>query len=532
LSQPNPRTTVVLLGVFLLFLGIFPLFAQEKTGGTLVIAQPQEALALDPALIQDMDSARVSVNIFETLLKFAPNSEQIVPGLATSWDSFEEGRIWVFRLRKGVYFQDGTKFDGQSVKFNLERQGFPVYSPYSSSSQVFSLWGALFNGFPGWIRNIDLLDQYTVKIVLTRPLSYFPRCLALPQFGMISPASARKYAGKVYLNPVGTGPFKFKEWRKGQRVVLEANEKYWEGKPYLKQLIFQAVSGEEARTRQLLRENAQLAYDLSYSSLNEIRKNRQFTTAPYPLPNLYFLAMNFRRSPLNYELVRRALNYGINKRQIRDEVFSHQATIPNSVIHIQSLGHNADISRYRYNPYRAYRLLSLAGYSGGITLNLLMPQTDNEGFSDVWKLARSIEKNLRQIGVRVKLVAKNQTEYLADLRTGNYDLALASWRGIRKINDDQLYYLFGRKGQIKGKAAYFGNARIEELFNTAWANPNLEYRNRLYQKLEKILYEESALIPLAYSKLYYGKIANLKGLYFYANTYLIFKDAYYLGSSQ
>lgn|GEM_PF-196848 len=521
-----------LWGIFLLILGFVNLAALEKSGGTLVIAQPQEALVLDPGLIQDMDSARVSINIFETLLKFAPNSEKIVPGLATSWDSFEDGKIWVFRLRKGVFFQDGTKFDGQSVKFNLERQGFPVYSPYALSSQIFCIWGALFNGYPGWIRNVDLLDSYTVKIVLNRPLAYFPRCLALPQFGMISPACARKYGNKIYLNPVGTGPFKLKEWRKGQRVVLEAFDRYWDGKPYLNQVIFQTVTGEEARIRQLLRENAQLAFDLSPEALGELKKNGNLLVSPQPLANLYFVAVNFRRAPLNHELVRRALNYGINKKQIREEIFNNKSTIPNSIIPPGSLGHNPEITRYRYNPYRGYRLLSLAGYAYGFSLELLIPQQDAESFKDAWKLGRLIVKNLQEIGIKVKLVVKNQPDYLAAIRTGNYDLALTSWRGIRKINDDQLYLLFGRQGKVKGKAAVFGNIRTEELFQAAFSNPDTTYRNLLYQKLESILYEESAIVPLAYSSLYYGKASSLKGLSFYGNSYLLLKDAYYLTPSQ
>jgi len=193
---------------------------------------------LDPALVDDGESSKVIVNIYEGLLKYADDSTEVEPCLAESWEVSEDGLTYTFKLRQGVKFHDGTDFNAEAVKFNIDRQLPPkVTEDMGYAGFVF-----------GTVKDVVVVDDYTVKINLTQKNTAFLANLAMSLAApMVSPKALQDNNNSVMEAPCGTGPYKFVEWNKGENVVLVRNDDYWGEKAKTKNIIFRFIADNSAR---------------------------------------------------------------------------------------------------------------------------------------------------------------------------------------------------------------------------------------------------------------------------------------------
>ncbi len=219
---------------------------------TLVFASSADPVLLDPALVSDGESLRITNQIFESLVTFKLGGSQVVPSLATSWKASKNGLAWTFNLRQGVKFSDGTPFNSAAVCFNYNRwYNFP---PALQNPAVSYYWNTVFGGFahpaqgnPGPNRSLykgcKTEGPYKVTLLLTRRSSSFLSAIGLPNFGIASPTALKKYkadagttdstgvfhpAGSFATqHPVGTGPYVLKSWQRGVKLEVDANPNYW-----------------------------------------------------------------------------------------------------------------------------------------------------------------------------------------------------------------------------------------------------------------------------------------------------------------
>ena len=207
--------------------------AGAQSTRTLVFGQSGDAVKLDPALIEDGLSARVTQQIYEGLVGFDGATTRIKPALAESWETSPDGKVWTFHLRQGVTFQDGTPLDASAVKANFDRQQSQVGDPAHKSAE-FIYWNDVV-GFNDLWDHTDAVDSSTVQITLKASNGSFLLDLALFPFAIVSPASLQMLASggipDITGAPVGTGPFKFVEWVRGDHITLAANDSYWGGRP-------------------------------------------------------------------------------------------------------------------------------------------------------------------------------------------------------------------------------------------------------------------------------------------------------------
>ncbi|HZW82089.1 MAG TPA: ABC transporter substrate-binding protein, partial [Candidatus Deferrimicrobium sp.] len=209
-----------------------------KTSDTLIYAQGAEPRGLDPALVDDGESAKVMSNIYEGLLKYNKDSTKVEPSLAKSWDVSADGLTYTFHLQEGVKFQDGTDFDADAVKVNIDRQLPPqVTKDMSYASFVY-----------GSVKDVQVVDKKTVKVNLTAPSTPFLANLAMVMSApMVSPKALKDNNNNVNQALVGTGPYKFVKWDKDQSIVLVANDQYWGTKALTKNVIFKFIKDNSAR---------------------------------------------------------------------------------------------------------------------------------------------------------------------------------------------------------------------------------------------------------------------------------------------
>ena len=224
--------------------GVAPAVAQPA--GTLVVGLVAEPVNLDPAQVTDLNSNRVGRRIVETLVMFPDESTQIAPGLAESWTISKDGLRYAFKLRKGISFHDGTPFNAEAVKDSIERQINPEH-PFSKLGKY------PFSGFYfGNIKAVEVVDPLTVEFILKEPRASFLTILAVPAASIVSPTAVKKFGQDYALQPVGTGPFKYGSWERGQRVVLEKNPSYWRYPVKIDRVVYRPIVEDQARLTELL----------------------------------------------------------------------------------------------------------------------------------------------------------------------------------------------------------------------------------------------------------------------------------------
>jgi len=451
-------------------------------------------------VLLEKNAAQVTVNIFENLVSFEKTSLKLRPCLATSWKVQEKNRVWIFQLRRNVKFHDGTTFDAWAVKFNFERQMDPRQAWHYPSYGRFVFFNSLFGQSPCLIEKVEVMDPYTVKMVLTQPHTRFLQELALYPFGIVSPAAVRKYRDEFYHNPTGTGPFKLLEWRRGHRVVLVGNKDYWGNRPYLDRIIFEPLESTVTNSRQLERGHVDIVNAISLSSVDAIKENEKLKTVQIPASHLAYIALNTQRSPWKTADMRRGINIIIKRKEIADKIYYKRASAAAQALPPNMPGHLAGIG-YNFEPSKGTALItrSLRRKEQKFTLlypDLCLPYCDNPE-----ELAQKICEYLAESGLNVKAVKVPFGELSRKVRYGEYDLAL--WGAINETGDPDALMIphwdssNARPGGTN--VSFYKNGNVHSILWKARGTVEGRKREELYRIAGKYLYDDAPIVPLVHT---------------------------------
>jgi peptide/nickel transport system substrate-binding protein len=211
------------------------------TEKVLIFSCSGDAVKLDPADVTDGESTARTDSIFEGLVEYKEGTAEIQPCLATSWNTSTDGKNITFNLRHGVKFHDNTTFNADAVVFSFERQ-YNKSHPYNTYG-LWQYWGWMFTD----IQKVEKIDNYTVKIVLSRSNAAIMTSLAMFTVAIVSPTNAELWKGDAFKHPCGTGPFKFVEWVQDDHITVEAFKDYWRGAPKIDKVIYRVMTDPSAR---------------------------------------------------------------------------------------------------------------------------------------------------------------------------------------------------------------------------------------------------------------------------------------------
>jgi ABC-type transport system substrate-binding protein len=533
-KEMNKKFCILSIGICLtLIAASFSGCVEEETEEMILIfAMAGDADKLDPADVTDGESISRTDNIFESLVEYTAGGTDIQPALATSWDVSNDGLEITFDLRKNVKFHDGTDFNADAVVFSFERQ-YNTDHEYHEYGE-WAYWGYMFSD----IDYVEKINDYEIIIHLLRPNAAIMTSLAMFTVAIVSPTNAEEWGEEAFKHPVGTGPFKFVEWVKDDHITVEANDNYWRAKPKLDKIIFRVIEDPSAR---LLAIQAGEIHGMEYpdpSSFDLIKSDSDLQLLTQSGMNVGYLAMNTGYGyydenengvqdsdedwvetpgyfePLTNKLVRKAINYAIDKNSIVDNLYKGTAIVAKNGMPPFMLGHNDDIVDYSYDPDMAKDLLEEAGYPNGFNTTLWVMPVSRPYMFDPPKIAEAIQSYLADVNINVELYQIDWSTYLEETENGNHPMCLLGWTGDNGDPDNFMNVLYGPNSASIGTAgnvAFYNNSLVQEKFSAALQSYDETERAKLYEEAQVLIHEDAPFVYLAHATQNMVFLSNVKG---------------------
>jgi len=463
----------------------------------LVFGRGGDSVFLDPAAATDGESFKVTKNVFETLVNFGDQDTTINPGLASEWKAEEDGVTYTFQLEEGVKFHDGTDFNADAVVKNFDRW-------MNGSEDKFPYYASMFGGFKGdeghVIESVTADGDYSVVIKLKRPQAPFLKNLAMSPFAIASPTAFEEHGDKFTENPVGTGPFKFVEWKRNDSITIEKYEDYRiDGLPKLDKVIFRSIPDNSARLNALNTGEIDLADGVNPSDGASVEGNSDLQLFERPSMNIGYLGLTSTRPPFDKKEVRQAINHAIDKQAIVDAFFEGRAEVAKNPMPPVISGYNDDVAGYDYNPEKAKELLAAAGLPDGFEMDLWAMPVPRPYMPDGAKVAEAIQANLAAVGIKANIVSYEWATYLEKAKNGEADAFLLGWTGDNGDADNFLYVLLDEDNIGSNNYSYYSNPAVHDILIQAQTEVDEDKRNELYGQAQEIISEDAPWVPLAHS---------------------------------
>jgi ABC-type dipeptide/oligopeptide/nickel transport system permease component/ABC-type transport system substrate-binding protein len=370
----------------------------------LIIGTQLEPPVLDPTANPAAAISEVLYgNVYEGLVQFAADGS-VLPRLALSWEISNDGLIYIFHLKGGVRFHDGSEFDAAAAKYSLER----ILAPGSTNPQRSRLQA---------IRTVEVEDPLTLRVLLSRRSGGLLQSLAFGSAVMVSRSSAVNNA----VRPIGTGPFRFLRWRRGDSITLERNPDYQGPPARLSQVTFKFITDPTAAFAALMAGDVDAFSNYpAPESFSQFAVDRRFKVFTGTTEMETVLGLNERVAPLSNVLVRRAISYALDRRAIIDgAMFGYGTPIgshfpPHNPAYIDLTG------MYPHDALKAKELLNQAGYPRGFSMTLKLPPP-----SYARRSGEIVAAQLAQIGIRVKIENLEWAQWLDQVYTRHdFDMSI------------------------------------------------------------------------------------------------------------
>ncbi|NEU65214.1 ABC transporter substrate-binding protein [Paenibacillus sp. ALJ109b] len=500
--------------------------AGQAEGGNLTYALATSPDTLDPHRSGLAVTVRAIRTIYDNLVVQLPDGS-IKPWLAKEWSVSEDGKSYTFKLREDVKFHDGTPFNADAVKFNLDRvidpatkaaNSLALIRPYSSS---------------------EVIDEYTIKVNLEQPSQAFLGNLSQALLGIVSPTAAKKYGDQLGKNPVGTGPYTFVKWDENADIVVAKNKDYnWapatvenEGAPHIDTITFKIVPEEATRIGSVQSKQVLAAETVPPQNIAALKNdpNQQLLQAnTVGLP--YTLFFNLRKAPWDDVKVRQAVQSAVDVESIVKTLYLGNYERAWSALSPGILGYNASLEG-SINPdiNKANQLLDEQGWVKGadgirekdgkkLTLHYVDGSPNREKRNDI---AAIIQQQLKQVGIAVEVEI---TKDVATVIYQNWDYDLY---GNSQVNSDPnaLYAFYhtsaeGERPTLSG----LSDPKIDKLLEQGAVETDPDKRVDIYNQIQQYLIEQAVILPIYVFPYTVAASKSVQGIKFDSLGYPLFND--------
>ena len=468
------------------------------TAAELSVGISADVTSLDPHYVATQHNVAIGWHVFDALTR-VDEKARIIPGLATSWRAIDP-TTWEFKLRKGVKFHDGTEFTADDVAYSLVRPLAIAGSP---------------GGFAVYVRRIvskQVVDPYTIRLKTATPYGAMPQDLnaimIVSRKAALNAAPADFDSGRAM---IGTGPYKFVRWTRGDRVELARFEDYWDKKPAWDKVTFRMMSNDPARTAALLSGDIDVIENVPPSDLPRLRANAslrieqtvswrtiffhmdQFRTQPPLVTDLNGKPLG--KNPFMDVRVRRAISKAINRKALAERAMENVAVPASNVVSPQIFGHHAETKPEAFDPEGAKKLLAEAGYPNGFAMTVSAP---NDRYTNDDQVAQAVAQMLSRIGIKCAVEAMPFNVYLTKARDQQFSFAMLGWGSYAM--DLALRALLMTPNADKGNGAWnwgrYSNPKVDKLVEQALDTVDDKKREALAREAGAVAAADVAIIPL------------------------------------
>ena len=441
-------------------------------GGELVVAQAADAVSLDPHRTNESASAIPMFQIYDTLVKLDADM-QIVPGLASEWKQVDDYTL-EFKLREDVKFHNGEMLTANDVKFTYDR----ITDPATAAPAAFML---------STLKETKVIDEHTVQLIFSGKCASMLYNLTHVDMGILNEKAVTE-AGDAYAqNPVGTGAFKFVEWKKNQEIVLEKNPDYYGEPATSDRLVFRIIPESSTGIAELQTGGVDILMGVQPQYVPQFAEGSGMKLERFNTFTIKYMGFDMRQKPFDDGRVRQAINYATNKEAIIKVAYNDSAEPLAGPLPARINGRNEDLTPYPYDPEKAKALLAEAGYPDGFTSTLYLSDKEVDT-----KIATVLQGMLAQVGIKVDLQVIEWGAYLKKTAEG-VPMYLLGWTTVTADADNGMYSNFHSSAWgSQGNRMFYKNDRVDELLDMGRSEFNPEERVKLYQEASQIIYDDAA----------------------------------------
>lgn len=457
--------------------------------------------------------------LYNSLIVYKGKNNTLAPSLASSWHVTRDGKKITFYLRQDVsfhqtsYFTPTRLFNADDVLFSFNRILDKNHAFHSTSGGQYPFFQSV--RFADLVEKIEKINDFTVRFVLKRNDSSFLANLATDYSVILSEEYGRQLQNKnayheIDILPIGTGPFKLKDYRVGSLIRFYRHDTYWQEKAKIEQLVYDISPEKRNRLTKLLAKECDVSsYPIAHEKIIE---RDDLTLESITSLNVGYFGFNTTKAPFNNKLVRQSISLAINKQALIDTVYQGQAAKAKSILPETSWAYSSETPELGYDPIRAKSLLEVAGYAQGFTMDIWAMPVQRAYNPNAVTMAKLIQADLKKIGVKVNIITYEWSTFLRRLSLGEHQSFLLGWNADHPDPDNFFSPMLSCSASKSGNnRTFWCNKEYDLLLKKALQTTNMSKRKGYYAKAMIIINEEVPLLAIAHSKRFQARGRDVKG---------------------
>ncbi|WP_421381571.1 glutathione ABC transporter substrate-binding protein [Bacillus salacetis] len=457
----------------------------------LTYASTSDAVGLSPIGTNDSVSSRIIEQVYETLFTRNPDTMEVEPKLAESYETPDEN-TWVIKLKEDIQFTDGTPFNAEAVKYTFDKFRDPeTAAPRASLLEPIS--------------EVNVVDEYTVEIKTEKPYGAMLAALSHTNASIVSPEADKSQ--DLMKEPVGTGPFKFVSWTQGDQVVLEKNADYWQGEPKLEKVTFKVVPEVNTAISMLQTGDVQFIDGIPSEQLKRVESLKNVEIMKNEGTPMYYMGFNMEREPMKDLEFRQAAAYALDREAYVNKL-NGLGVQGNSVIGPKVFGfdESANEAGYSHDLEKAKELVEKNGY-GDKKLTILAANT--EAYMMMAEIAQS---QLTEAGFNVEIETMEWGTFLDTTKEGNFDITFMGWSNSTADGSELLYPNFHTDNIGSSNRMRYSNPEFDKLVDESRQNVDQEVRQEKLDAANKILVDDATAVIMHHGVVTAAYDKSVKGL--------------------
>ncbi|HEX6923505.1 MAG TPA: glutathione ABC transporter substrate-binding protein [Bacillales bacterium] len=471
---------------------------------TLTIATTSKVVGLSPIKTNDSVSSAVIGQIYETLFTRDPETMEIKPLLAKSYET-PDNKTWIIHLKKGIKFQDGTPFNAKAVKYTFDKFMDPeTAAPRASLLEP--------------VKSIKVKDEYTVVIKTKFPYGPMLAALSHTNASIVSPSADKKQ--DLMQKPVGTGPFKLAEYVSGDHITLKKNTDYWQEPAKLDKVTFKVVPKVSTAISMMQTGEVQMLANVPAEQVPRLKNMNSVKILKKEGTPVTYLGFNMERKPMNELAFRKAVSYAINRDAYIKQQLNGLGVRSNSIIGPKVFGYDesAEELGYTYNPEKAKQIIKEHGY-GGTKIKMLVANTPTYK-----KLATVVQAQLEEVGLNAEIQMMEWGTFLDVSSQGKFDITFLGWTNSTADGSELLYPNLHSDNIGGANRMRYNNPKFDKFVQKSRTTVDQEERKKYLKKANAIAVKDAVWVPMYHGIVTVALDKSVNGLKLYPTSkYSLYK---------